>query len=227
MEILILNDVTYEYRNKHQTVLAVNKVNYSFKKGILYAIIGKSGSGKTTLLSLMAGLDLPCSGEILYDGINIANINRDKFRRENVSMIYQDYNLIPFLTVLENVSFPLQLVGVSGRDAKKNAIEKLQSVGLGELYYNRFPAMLSGGEQQRVAIARALAASADVILADEPTGNLDTENTRNIINILTKLAHEENIYVIVVTHDISVSEQADIVIKMTDGKFIEEKTAYN
>ncbi|MDD4493388.1 MAG: ABC transporter ATP-binding protein [Eubacteriales bacterium] len=220
MEKLLLKDVSYQYKNKHQTIYAVNKVSQAFEKGVFYAIMGKSGSGKTTLLSLLAGLDLPCFGEVLYDGKNIANMNRDKYRRENVSMVYQNYNLFPLLTVLENVMFPLQLTGLPTKEVKKNAIDKIQSVGLDELFFNRFPSMLSGGEQQRIAIARTLATNADVILADEPTGNLDTENSRNIVELLIKLAHIDHYCVILVTHDMSIANQADIVLKMEDGKFL-------
>jgi len=169
-------------------------------------------------LSLLAGLDLPKQGDVLYNNISIREIDCDIYRRDNVSVIYQNYNLFPYMTVLENVSFPLRLNKISKKEAAEIAMEKLRAVDLNEQYYKRFPSMLSGGEQQRVAIARALASKANVILADEPTGNLDTENSKNIIMILKRLAHEHNYCVIVVTHDIAISDEADIIIRMADGK---------
>ena len=217
---LVLNDVSYQYRTKYQTVYAVNNVSHSFVKGKFYAIVGKSGSGKTTLLSIIAGLDLPTSGEVIYDGENIAKMNRDKYRLEKISMIYQNFNLFPLLTALENVMFPGQFAGKSENDAKQVAVQKIQSVGLNETFHNRFPSMLSGGEQQRIAIARALSTNADVILADEPTGNLDVGNSNNIVELLMKLAHEEDYCVIVVTHDLSIAEKADVVLKMEDGRIV-------
>ena len=217
---LVLNDVSYQYRTKYQTVYAVNNVSHVFENGKFYAIVGKSGSGKTTLLSIIAGLDLPTTGEVIYDGENIAKMNRDKYRLEKISVIYQNFNLFPLLTALENVMFPQQFAGKSENDAKQVATQKIQSVGLNETFHSRFPSMLSGGEQQRIAIARALSTNADVILADEPTGNLDVGNSNNIVELLMKLAHEEDYCVIVVTHDLSIAEKADIVLKMEDGRVI-------
>lgn len=222
MEKLVLKNVSYLYKNKYQTVHAVKDVSHTFMQGKFYAIVGKSGSGKTTLLSMMAGLDFPSSGEIIYDKRNIATLNLDIYRLKNVAVIYQNFNLFPLLTVLENVMFPLQLHSDHKKDAKSVALRKIQSVGLDSSLLQRYPSMLSGGEQQRVAIARALTTEVDVILADEPTGNLDKENSNNIINILKELALTENYCVIVVTHDISIVEQADIVLKMQDGRFVEE-----
>ena len=217
---LVLNDVSYQYRTKYQTVYAVNNVSHVFENGKFYAIVGKSGSGKTTLLSIIAGLDLPTTGEVIYDGENIAKMNRDKYRLEKISVIYQNFNLFPLLTALENVMFPQQFAGKSENDAKQVATQKIQSVGLNETFHSRFPSMLSGGEQQRIAIARALSTNADVILADEPTGNLDVGNSNNIVELLMKLAHEEDYCVIVVTHDLSIAEKADVVLKMEDGKIV-------
>jgi putative ABC transport system ATP-binding protein len=218
MDILSLQNVDYTYRNKYQTVNAVNHVSYHFESGKIYAIIGKSGSGKTTLLSLLAGLDLPTQGEVFYKETPTKIIDCDLYRRDKVTVIYQSYNLFPLLTILENVMYPLRLNKVPKKEAEEVAINKLKSVGLDEQYYKRLPSMLSGGEQQRVAIARALASKADVILADEPTGNLDSENSKNIIEILKRLAHEENYCVIVVTHDLAISDEADVIIRMADGK---------
>lgn len=221
MNALELKAVKYIYKNKHQTVPAVNGIDYSFSPGTLYAIVGKSGSGKTTLLSLMAGLDLPTEGEVLFDGENIADISRDEYRLKHMSVIFQSLNLFPFLTAIENVMFPLEYRHVSQKEAKIIAMEKLKSVGLDEPFWNRLPSMLSGGEQQRVAIARALALKTEFILADEPTGNLDTQNSENIVALLMELVANDELCVIIVTHDLAVAKQADVVLTISDGKIIE------
>ncbi len=218
MAQLQLQETAYAYRNKYQTVHALKGVSHSFESGRFYALVGPSGSGKTTLLSLLAGLDYPTGGCVLYDGTPTSELDGDKYRRDEVGVIYQSYNLFPLLTALENVTYPLELKKTPLAEAKRIAKEKLLCVGLDEQYLRRFPAMLSGGEQQRVAIARALAGGAKVILADEPTGNLDTENGKNIVAILKRLAHEEGRCVIVVTHDAAIAEEADEVLRMKDGK---------
>lgn len=216
---ILLKDVFYRYQGKYQTVQAVNGISYDFEPGKLYAIVGKSGSGKTTLLSLMAGLDLPTSGDILINGVSTKDWNRSKMRREAVSVIYQNYNLFPLLTVEENIQYPLTLKKMPAKEALALAHEMRERVELPAAYDKRLPNHLSGGEQQRVAIARTLAQGSKILLADEPTGNLDSTNTRNIVEILRKLAHEEDSTVIVVTHDNSVAEQADVVLRMLDGKW--------
>ncbi|OQB53421.1 MAG: putative ABC transporter ATP-binding protein [Firmicutes bacterium ADurb.Bin146] len=220
MAILQLDKVSYEYRNKHQTVKAVNEFSYEFNQGLFYAITGKSGSGKTTLLSLMVGLDVPTEGVIKYEGKNLKDMNMDKYRREYVSLIYQDFNLFPLLTALENVMYPLKLKGQKTSEGKLLAMDKLKMVGLDESYYKRYPSMLSGGEQQRVAIARALVTGSSILLADEPTGNLDTENGNNIVSILKDLAHNDKFCVIVVTHDLEIASVADKTLSLRDGKLI-------
>ena len=215
-----LKNVSYSYRGKYQTVRAVNDVSYDFEPGKCYAIIGKSGSGKTTLLSLMAGLDLPTEGEIIIDGKSTKDWNRNRLRRDAVSVIYQNYNLFPLLTVQENIRYPLDLKKTSKKKANELAIKVRERVELSASYDNRLPAHLSGGEQQRVAIARTLAQGCKIILADEPTGNLDSTNTENIVKILCSLAHDDGCTVIIVTHDPSVAEQADAVLQMKDGAWI-------
>lgn len=218
MGILDVKNVNYEYRNKYRTVKAVNGIDYSFDAGKFYAIVGASGCGKTTFLSLLAGLDVPSGGDVIYASGSTKSIDRDDLRRDDVAVIYQSFNLFPLLTVLENVMYPLSLHKTPKKEARQIAKEKLAAVGLTPEFHKRFPSMLSGGEQQRVAIARSLAAGGSVILADEPTGNLDAENSRNIIDILKRLAHDENYCVIVVTHDSAVASCADEVIKLRDGK---------
>ena len=220
MKCLQANEVGYTYRSKYQTVYALNGVSADFMPGSVYAVIGASGCGKTTLLSLLAGLDVPSSGEILLDGTSTAALDRDAYRLEHVSVIYQNFNLFFHLTVLENAAYPLYVRKLDRKEADAVAREKLLAVGLKEDQLGRFPNMLSGGEQQRVAIARALAAGSEIILADEPTGNLDSENSRNIVEILRRLAHEEDRCVIIVTHDPAVAGAADTVLHMQDGRLL-------
>lgn len=215
-----LKNVSYSYRGKYQTVRAVDGVSYDFEPGKCYAIVGKSGSGKTTLLSLMAGLDLPSEGEIIVDGKSTKDWNRNRLRRDAVSVIYQNYNLFPLLTVQENIMYPLDLKKTQKKEAVELAIKMRERVELSPAYDKRLPAHLSGGEQQRVAIARTLAQGCKIILADEPTGNLDSTNTRNIVDILCSLAHDDGCTVIIVTHDPAVAEQADAVLQMKDGAWI-------
>lgn len=217
-----LKNVSYSYRGKYQTVRAVNSVSFDFDEGKVYAVIGKSGSGKTTLLSLMAGLDLPTEGDVIVDGKSTQKWDRNRMRREAVSVIYQNYNLFPLLSVIENIRYPLDLRKVKRAKADEIARRMRERVELSESYDNRLPAHLSGGEQQRVAIARSLAQGSKIILADEPTGNLDTKNTENIVNILKKLAHEDGATVIIVTHDLAVAEKADVVLRMSDGELVDK-----
>ena len=217
--MLKIEDLAYTYKSKYQMVKALKGITYAFEPGKFYALIGKSGSGKTTLLSLLAALDIPTEGRVVFEDKTTAEIDRDLYHRDTVAVIYQSYNLLPLLSVMENVTFPLELKKVN--DARKIAEEKLRAVGLDETYFKRLPAMLSGGEQQRVAIARALASDAKIILADEPTGNLDTENSEIVIDLLQKLAHEEGYCVIVVTHDLSIADKADEVLKLKDGALVD------
>jgi len=213
-------NVSYSYKGKFQTVKAVDGVSYEFEPGKCYAIIGKSGSGKTTLLSLMAGLDLPTEGEIIVDGKSTKDWDRNQMRRDAVSVIYQNYNLFPLLTVQENIQYPLDLKKMPKKESVALARKVRERVELPANYDKRLPSHLSGGEQQRVAIARTLAQGCKIILADEPTGNLDSTNTRNIVEILRSLAHDDGCTVIIVTHDPAVAEQADTVLQMKDGSWI-------
>lgn len=222
MSILELEHVSYTYRGRYQTVRAVNDVSVSFEQGTVYAILGKSGSGKTTLLSLLAGLALPTEGTVRFDGISTTKMDLDRYRREDTAVIYQGYNLFPLLTVEENVMYPMQLVGISAKDARFRAARLLESVGLRPQQFRRYPSMLSGGEQQRVAIARSLAMQPRLILADEPTGNLDVENGNNVVALLKQLASDLNCCVIIVTHDGALAQQTDVVCRMSDGRLTVE-----
>ena len=216
MSTLTLNKVTYTYKNAQKA--AVSEASCRFEQGVLYAIVGPSGSGKSTLLSILAGLDLPTQGEVNLGEENIARIDLDKYRRESIAMIFQAFHLLPLMTVMENVCFPMEICGVLPKEAKLRAAKLLESVGITKEQMKRFPSKLSGGEQQRVAIARSLASGAGIILADEPTGNLDVANTKNIMEILHRLAHDECYCVIIVTHDLEVAETADVVYRMKDGE---------
>ena len=220
MTTLTLDHITYKYKKAEKNVL--KDVSCHFSGGQMAAVIGPSGSGKTTLLSILAGLDEPASGTIVKDGQDVLGMDRDLWRRQEVSVIFQSFQLFPLLTVLENVMFPLELNGVSKKEAAKKAEENLALVGLAPEKYRRYPANLSGGEQQRVAIARSLSGGAKILLADEPTGNLDGENTQNIIAIFTRLAHELGYCVIVVTHDPEIAAVSDAVWKMSDGELTRE-----
>ncbi len=215
MSAITLNNVTYKYKKAMNN--AISNISCTFEEGNVYAIVGPSGSGKSTLLSLLAGLDLPTEGEVIFDGASLANLNLDRYRRESISMIFQAFHLFPLMTVIENVCFPMELCGVNPKDARPRAAELLEGVGITKEQMQRFPSKLSGGERQRVAIARSLASNARIILGDEPTGNLDGANTQNIIDILCGLAHEKGYCVIIVTHDMEVAEAADVALRMRDG----------
>ena len=206
MSILKIKNVTYGYKDAETKVLS--SVNYSFEIGKFYAIIGKSGTGKSTLLSLLAGLDKPEEGEILFKDENIEKTGYTNHRKNNISLVFQNYNLIDYLTPLENI----RLVN------NKASGDILNELGLDNQQIRRNVMKLSGGQQQRVAIGRALVSEAPIILADEPTGNLDEHTAGEIIAILKKLAKERNKCVIVVTHSKEVARAADTVLELNNKK---------
>ncbi len=218
MEKIKVEDLSYSYQNKYQKIEAVREVSCSFEAGKMYAVTGESGSGKSTFLSLLAGLDRPESGRILVDGEDLLEMDQDAYRRKQISMVYQAFHLFPLLNALENVMYPMELQGMPRREARKRAAECLEEVGLEEKILRQYPRMMSGGEQQRVAIARAMASSGKILLADEPTGNLDSENEAHIVELLKRLAHEMDYLVIVVTHNPEVARQADVRMTMKDGR---------
>jgi len=213
--MLKIENIGYAYKNSDRDVL--KNVSANFEGGKLQAIVGPSGSGKTTLLSIMAGLDRPKSGIVTIDGDDLAAMDLDQYRRERISMIFQAFQLFPLLTAIENVCYPMELNGMHRKIAESHAKDLLISVGIGEEKHNRYPANLSGGEQQRVAIARSLSSGARVILADEPTGNLDVENGDAVIDILRRLAHDEGYCVVIVTHNMEIADASDVVFRMSDG----------
>ena len=218
MSILTLNNVSYRYDGTKKNVL--KGVSASFEAGKVYAIVGKSGSGKSTLLSLIAGLDVCTDGKILHGENDLKEIDRDEYRAKGIGVVFQAFNLITNSTAIDNIVLSMQISGNSERDKKSFAYGLLQKVGIDEETANRKILKLSGGEQQRVGIARALAHNPNIIIADEPTGNLDTDTENDVLKILTSLAHNEGKCVIIVTHSKKVSSIADDILGMKDGKLM-------
>ncbi len=223
MEILRTNNLTKIYGKGENEVVAVNQVNLSIDKGEFVAITGKSGSGKSTLLHLLGGVDEPSSGNILIDGENIQNLKGDKltnFRRTNIGFIYQFYNLIPVLNVRENIILPISLEGVKVDEEYFKEITKTLDL---KKRLNHLPNELSGGQQQRVAIGRAIINHPKIILADEPTGNLDSKNSKKIINMLKYYNKEYGQTIVMITHDKGIANMANRVITFEDGKIIKDE----
>lgn len=218
--IVKTNNLKKYYEIGDNIVKALDGVDFEVKKKEFVSIIGKSGSGKSTLLHMIGGLDIPSNGTVVVDGVNLSNMSNEElalFRRRKVGFIFQQYNLIPDLNVYENITFPLDLDGIKvDSNFIEELLKKLNIFDKKEM----LPAMLSGGEQQRVAIARALATKPAIILADEPTGNLDTKGSQNVINLLKELAKQYNQTLIVITHDPDVANMADRIIRIGDGKII-------
>ncbi len=226
MKVINVKNVTKIYNDSEVKVHAVNGISLSFEEGEFAAIVGPSGSGKTTLLNMLGGLDKPTSGEIIIDHTNIRELKSSKlidFRLRNIGFVFQAYNLIPVLTARENVEFIMHLQGKSKTERDKRVRELLEAVGLGDRLDSR-PAKMSGGQQQRVAVARALASKPKFILADEPTANLDSKSTENLLDIMEKLNAEENITFIFSTHDARVVKKARRVITIEDGKVVSDET---
>ena len=223
-EAFAKNETGYFAKNGAKYVL--RGVNCVFERGAFYAVIGKSGSGKSTLLNLIAGLDQPAEGVLLFEGKPLSEINQDEYRRKSVAVIYQDFSLFPLLTALENILYPMELCRVEKTQARADALKLAEMVSLPENLLDRYPNKISGGEQQRVAIARALAMDRRLILADEPTGNLDSETSATIIALLKLLAKEQDRCVIVATHDISVMKVADAVYHIVDGRLQKTEKQY-
>ena len=221
--MLVVKNLKKEFESGNTKVAAVNGVTFSVKSGQFASIIGKSGSGKSTLLSLLGALDRPTSGSIEVDGLDVTKGSDAKlinYRRERIGFVFQSYNLIPNLTALENVMLPLEYSGVRPAERKTRAAELLNKVGLTGAKQLRKPGRLSGGEQQRIAIARALANKPKVILADEPTGNLDSQTGKIIFDLLHDLARTEDTTIVAVTHDLSIAGKTDVTFRLKDGKLV-------
>jgi len=224
--MLTLSNVSYSYKKgkKSPANCVLENISGDFHPGTFYTIFGPSGSGKTTCLSLLGGLDVPTEGEVLLDGKNIKEIGYNYLRKVHISYIFQDFHLFTYMTAIENVMIAMNISGVSKnkKEAQIKSMELLLALGLDEKDLFRVVTKLSGGQQQRVAIARAISSNATYILADEPTGNLDSKNTDNIISILKDLVHVHNKCVITVTHSNKIKEASDVCYEIDNGKFQEK-----
>jgi putative ABC transport system ATP-binding protein len=225
MGILEANNVTREYRMKAETVCALSEITVKIDRGEFVAILGTSGCGKSTLLNLFGGLDRPTAGEILFDGRSLAPLSAwemSRYRLRRVGMIFQSFNLVPTMTARENVSLALAFAGLSKGERRKRSGELLERVGLSQRADHR-PSELSGGEQQRVAIARAIANEPQVLLADEPTGNLDSNRAAEVITLLDDMRKRDDKTIVMVTHDRELaSRYATQIIRLKDGKVVED-----
>ncbi len=222
MEKLKLNDISFSYDGR-RPIFA--HLNYAFETGKVYGIVGRSGAGKTTLLSLLSGLAKPTAGQILFDGKDIGKMDKYTYRSKCVGIIFQSFNLLPHLTAAENVELSMDIAGMGGKDKRQRTLDLLDKVDLDEEVANRRILKLSGGEQQRVAIARALSFHPDIILADEPTGNLDMDTQDEVFDIFRRLAHEEDKCVILVTHSPEIASKVDSVLQLAPLKKGKERNA--
>lgn len=220
--VLRLDNVGYRYLDANADEYVLKDINYEFEIGKTYAIKGKSGSGKTTLLSLLSGLEKCSIGNIYYEGKNLNNINLDKYRNSYIGIIFQSYNLLPHLTASENIILSMDINHSKIKDKKAEALKLMEKVGLKSEYASRRILRLSGGEQQRIAIARSLSYNPKIILADEPTGNLDHETESEILKIFADLAQKENKCIIIVTHSESVCKNVDVVLELQKGQLTEK-----
>lgn len=225
MSIIKTDGLNKIYNETVVPVHAIKDVSLEFERGEFTAIIGPSGCGKTTLLNLLGGLDLPSSGEVIIDGVNISKLKSKDiidFRLKNIGFVFQAYNLVPVLTAKENVEFIMQLQGIKKEIIEKRVNHLFEQIGLAERMNDR-PGKLSGGQQQRVAVARALASKPKFVLADEPTANLDSKSTNNLLDIMERLNRTENTTFIFSTHDSRVIKRAKRLITLEDGKVINDE----
>lgn len=219
MYVLETRELRKTFGEGEALVEALRGVDMGVRRGEMLAIMGRSGSGKSTMLTLLGGVDVPTSGQVLLEGTDLASLTDDQrtmMRRQRIGFIFQQFNLLPILTAEENVALPLELDGVSAADAHRRAAEMLELVGMGSRR-SHIPGKLSGGEQQRVAIARALVIKPAILLADEPTGNLDSVNGKRVTRMLRNLVDEHGQTIVLVTHDPIVADQADRIVHLLDG----------
>lgn len=215
MTCLELKDVSYRYDGSNEKVL--KNINAAFESGKVYTIIGESGAGKSTLLALISGLDTCKNGDVFYNGKNLRELDRDEYRSKNIGVVFQSYNLLLNSTAVYNITLSMKISGINEKDKKSYAYTLLEKVGIDRETADRKVLKLSGGEQQRVGIARALSHNPDVIIADEPTGNLDEKTENAVLEIFSRLAHEDNKCVIIVTHSENVTSVADEIITIKKG----------
>ena len=222
-EILTLFNLSYYYEDGDTKLYILKNVNYGFETGKFYTILGESGSGKTTLLSQMAALDRPSAGAVLFNGKDIRSIGYSRYRRDYISIVFQGYNLIPYMTACENVLVAMSITDNKlPKNHRETAYNVLEYVGIGRDKADRPVTKLSGGEQQRVAIARAMSTDVDVILADEPTGNLDEEMQGEIVNMFVTMAHDFDKCIIAVTHSGNVASRSDCIVRLKKGVLAED-----
>ncbi|MEP1152038.1 MAG: ABC transporter ATP-binding protein [Balneola sp.] len=218
--ILKIDNLSRQFKSGDKLLTVVDNVNLEIEKGISCAIVGPSGSGKTTLLGLSAGLDQPTSGNVTLNGINLNPLNEDEraeVRNRNVGFVFQTFQLVPTLTAVENVMVPLELRGEATSGVRERALELLNDVGLADRSHH-YPTQLSGGEQQRVAVARAFINTPEILFADEPTGNLDTETGEHIEKLIFDLNTKEGTTLVLVTHDLELADKCDRIVKIKNGK---------
>lgn len=226
-DIIKLKNLKKIYRMGDEKIAAVNDISLNFEKQSITCLLGKSGSGKSTLLNLISGLEKPTKGEIIIHGLHVERMNENqlaKFRQQYIGFVFQSYNLLGNLTALENVTLPLIFKNVKKKERTEMAMEMLKAVGLEERAYHK-PSQLSGGQQQRVSIARAFVNNPEIVFADEPTGNLDTKTTYQMMDLMMGLCQKNKQTLIIVTHDIEISAYAQRIVHISDGKI--EKIDYN
>lgn len=213
------------YQIGSEKIVALNRINTQIGRGEICCIFGTSGSGKSTLLNQMSGMERPTEGSVHIGTVDITKLGEEQlaaFRQKHVGFIFQAYNLLPYMTALENTALPLMFQGVGRRERHKRAADLLKRVGLGERM-NHYPSQMSGGQQQRVGIARAFAANPKVVFADEPTGNLDTRTTEQIMEMITEIARKNNQTIVLVTHDPQMASYADRILTLIDGNITKEE----
>ncbi|WLR54511.1 ABC transporter ATP-binding protein [Mesobacillus subterraneus] len=215
--LLEFQNISYWYKHENKKQEILKNIDVGFNRGTFYTITGPSGSGKTTFLAVASALDVQKEGAVLYEGKDIKKIGLTKFRNKYVSIVFQSYNLLPYMTALQNVTTAMEITGAKHKNKKEFALSMLERVGISAQQAHQKVLTLSGVQQQRVSIARALCCDTDLIVADEPTGNLDENTAREIVNLLKELAHNEGKCVIVVTHDQNIASSSDITVKLSKG----------
>ncbi|MER5485595.1 ABC transporter ATP-binding protein [Streptomyces sp. NPDC002812] len=225
--VLRLAGISHTYSGQRRRTTVLRDVDYSFERGTFYTILGPSGSGKTTLLSLASGLDTPTQGTVTFDGQDLTALGLGRYRNKHAATIFQQYNLLTYMTALQNVTTAMEITGAKPPTGsrKARALQLLEGIGLDKAMAARNVMQLSGGQQQRVAIARALACDVDILFADEPTGNLDEDTAQGIIDTFRDLAHQQDKCVVVVTHSQQLAAQSDRILNLRKGKLTEQTNA--